>query len=211
MMTFRAFIPARRLDYDMAQLCANHMRKLGWVARILIDPDDWVGLQKPHDALPASYAMNKKMFGTACALGVVNGMLKYSFNDDVVLRMDCDVRITPSTSKWLMFGTGGKCLRVDRKNKNLPWGGLWSARRNHLPEMIQHLKHAEDCNCPETVLCLNALSKCDGGLEVHDESVMVREWLPSMENADALRDNHDITLLIAKIINRQEAGLAMFK
>jgi|GWRWMinimDraft_5_1066013.scaffolds.fasta_scaffold05066_3 hypothetical protein len=198
----RAFILCRPSDYSLAILCKERMTDLGWLAAIMIDPSEWDAV--PENELHASYGtQGRGMFGRICALGISDGILSYSHPNDVVMKIDCDVRLSPEMSEWFKSGEKARCLKINRRTC-IAWGGVWSATREHLVEAYKHISDSEECRCPESVLHIRGLN-LTRGVELH-ETEMAQEWLPENNTEFA----HVTTLPIARGIDRQGAGKALF-
>jgi hypothetical protein len=200
----RAFILSRVNDWEIALKCADRLQAQGWIARIMCDPIDWDVM--PTESLPASYStQGRGMFGIPCALGVIDGILQHSLPGDVVFKTDCDVWLSDACSSWFGAPDMARALRLNKRNKE-PWGGAWSANRNHVEQARSVLAVTPPCKCPDSVLYLQSLHRSGKGLEIHPEW-MADEW----ESAFPNRGEHCRTLPIARIIDRYAEAGRMFQ
>lgn len=197
----RAFILCRPSDMPIARACQAHMRALGWHADIMIDPREWS--EMPSDTIPGYYGtQGRGMFGNACAAAILDGIIMHSHPGDVVIKMDCDVRISPEASEWLSQAGQAKAMQVEYWGKIQSWGGMWSATHEHAVEARAHADSLKRCQCAESYLNLKCLHQTSPGLEIRQE--LVAQWQPGEPRGFVA------TLPITRRADRVVEGLRIF-
>jgi hypothetical protein len=171
MHMMKAFVVSSPRDYWQAENCVKMMTTYGWDAVTMVDPSEWEVI--PEGAVCASYATTEMgQYGNRCAEGIVDGILAHSEGFDTVLKMDCDVVISPEFSEWLKTPESARCFRIEKRNPTA-WGGLWSAKRSHLLLARDFLPTMNRCKCAEAALILYALNKT-GGLDIHESTRVIQ-------------------------------------
>ena len=173
-----AFIISRPSDFELAKRSQQQMKNHGWDAFILLDRSEWVTL--PDGAIFGDYALpGAKQRGNYAAEGIVAAIIENSIGYDRVLKTDCDVFMTREISDWLACGDNAKCFRLDY-GRPIAWGGIWSAKREHLIEAQKQLLAMDKCTCAEAFLILRSLVKC-GKVDVHKTEI-VRQYKGGEKN-----------------------------
>ena len=197
-----AFILSRPRDYTIATACRERMHQLGWTAHILIDPTEWE--TPPPEALPAPYGtQNRGMFGNDCALAIMDGILNHSRPGEIVMKMDCDIWLSPEAAEWFANATHKARAMKIHYRQLMPWGGMWSTTREHLQAARAHSTTYARCRCPESGLNLKALHQTEPSLELMPHAI-VQQWTPGEEK------NLAATLPITRRYNRTTEALALF-
>jgi hypothetical protein len=203
-MANKAFILTNQRDIYLAKVCLRHFLDRGWDSYLLIDPTEWSGVSLPERSVPAGYSTNGRgMFGIPCALGISDGILRYSNPGDVVLKTDCDVWISQLLSEWFSKTTNARALKMHRKKTLQPWGGCWAATYENLQQARKYIANMDSCPCPESMLHLLGFSKSHG-LNLHSM------WYAWENGGSEMVSEHLVTLPIAKSINRLHDGLSMY-
>lgn len=198
-MIMTAFILSTEADLPIAIACRKRMTALGWTAKIMIDPSQWETL--PTDVVHANYATpERRMTGNDCAMGILDGLIANSTGSELIMRMDCDVRISAEASAWFQTTDNGRAMKIDH-HKVQVWGGCWSATRQQIIAARVAAETIKKCRCAESYLNLMALHY-SGGLQTRDE--LVAQWKPGQSRGIAA------TLPIANYQNRAADGLALF-
>lgn len=164
-----AFIISSPSDFELAKRAQSQMKNHGWDSLILLDRREWDSL--PDGAIFGDYALPcAKQHGNYAAEGIVAAIIESSIGYDRVLKSDCDVFMTREISDWLAYGEDAKCFRLDY-GRPISWGGIWSAKREHLIEAQKQLLAMDRCNCAEAFLILRSLVK-SGKVEVHKTEII---------------------------------------
>ena len=167
-----AFIIAKPSDYELAKKARLQAISHGWDAFILLDKNEWDHL--PDGAIFGDYALPKAgQRGNYAAEGITAAIIENSIGYNRVMKSDCDVFMTQEISDWLACGEDAKCFRLDY-GRPISWGGIWSAKREHLLEAQKQLLAMDRCNCAEAFLILRSLVK-SGKVEVHKTEI-VRQY-----------------------------------
>jgi hypothetical protein len=194
-----AFILSSELDFPIALACRARMVSLGWTAKIMIDPSQWTSV--PEDVVFANYGTPEhRMTGNDCAIAVLDGLLANSADNELIMRMDCDVWLSEEASAWFQTNDNGRAMKIDH-HKVQVWGGCWSAMRNQIVAARVAADSLQKCRCAESYLNLMALHY-SGDLTTRDELVV--QWTSGQERGLAA------TLPIASNIDRLAEGLALF-
>lgn len=157
----------------MAQLCRESMSSLGWESFILLDSKEWDEL--PEGCLFGDYALvGRKTFGSHAALGIANAIAKYGEGADIVMKTDCDVRISEEFSDWLKAGKSYRSCSYVRKSPTL-WGGCWASPYQRFLLAYEALKTMPLSRSPETSLFYRAFMN-SGGCDF-DKKYILKEWL----------------------------------
>lgn len=197
----RAFILCRPADMAIARACQNHMQELGWIASVMIDRNEWPEL--PENVILADYGtQGRGMFGNKCANAIMDGIIAHSSPGDVVMKMDCDVRLSAAADSWLWQAGQAKTYSVEYGGKIQPWGGMWSATHEHVVAARVTADTLDRCKCPESYLNLKALHLTPPGLHVNP--TLVTQWEPGGQWGEVT------TLPITRRKNRGDEGLALF-
>jgi hypothetical protein len=194
-----AFILSREMDLPIAIACQSRMVGLGWNAKIMIDPKQWETL--PANVVHSNYGnAERRMTGNNCAMAILDGLIANTADDELIMRMDCDVWLSDEASEWFQSKDNGRAMKIDH-HKVQVWGGCWSARRNQIIQARIAAELLHKCRCAESYLNLMALHN-SGGLKTRNE--IVAQWQIGRDRGLAA------TLPIAKNNNRVAEGLALF-
>lgn len=174
----RAFVLSRRRDFQIATACAEHLAAMGWSAAVVVDPSEWP--ECPRGAIQARYAPLGRMVGNDCHEAIIGSMLANSDAGDVILKADCDTRITADASEWLA-GAAERARAIMFGGRL--WGGLWAAPRARVAEMAERAPTIPRCRCPESHLAICGLKRF-GGIEIHP-SLTSAMWAPPSPWPDA--------------------------
>ena len=185
----------------MAWRCVHSLTAQGWASRILLDREEWpgdfpMGLHAPYST------QGRGMFGVPCATAIASAILYHSSPGDIVAKFDCDIRLSPEASAWMMEGGGARAFTLGRQ----AWGGCWSATRHQVASVLEKLHAAAPCKCPESALFISGFRHTPGHLTTHPDLEAVK-WQPGREwpeHAGCL------TLPFRFTTPRAECGDAMF-
>lgn len=170
-MKYCAFILARPSDFRMAEMCRLHLTNLGWNALIVADKKE---VSEPPDfGILGDYVTRFGMYGNDCAMGIANVLCENSQANDIVMKTDCDVRISEKFSNWLKESTSYRCASYLRKIATL-WGGCWAAPQQKIEAAREAMNFLDKCKCPETVLFRQGF-RAIGGYDI-DQKFLVNEW-----------------------------------
>lgn len=170
-MIFRAFILARPTDFRMAEMCRSHLANFGWDARIVADRKEVE--EPPPFGILGDYTTQFGMYGNDCAMGIMDALCANSKDGDVVMKTDCDVRISIEFSDWLKHAASYRCASYVRKIATL-WGGCWAAPQRAVVAAREAMKTLDKCKCPETVLIRRGFRNTMG-FDI-DKKFLVKEW-----------------------------------
>jgi hypothetical protein len=145
----------------MAIHCRDHLTALGWTAAILIDPTEWE--TPPQGTVAARYAPARRMVGNACHEAIIAAMAAMGSDGDILLKTDCDTRLSPALSAWLMDRAAGAGTVLLGKAL---WGGLWAAPWRQVAELGAIAPTIRRCRCPESHLAVCGL-RAHGGIAAH--------------------------------------------
>ena len=196
-----AFILSRPRDYPMALLCHRHLALMGWHPSVLIDPAEWIEPQP--GALAAPYAPERRMVGNACHEAILNALVAHSAPGDILLKTDCDTRLDPALSDWLMARSShaGTVLLGSQL-----WGGLWAAPRAQVAAVAAVAPTIPRCRCAESHLAICGLRKHGGITAYPDGQAMVwHHGTPWPDSAAVLTLPRTCTTM-----SRADYGTALF-
>jgi hypothetical protein len=116
--------------------------------------------------------------GNACHEAILAVMLAHSAPGDILLKTDCDTRLSPSLSGWFMACSNhaGTVLLGTQL-----WGGLWAAPRAQVAAVAAVAPTIPRCRCPESHLAICGL-RAHGGIKA---IASVSVWLPGRPRAIA--------------------------
>jgi hypothetical protein len=200
------FIPSRPRDLPIADKCAAHLRAFGFTAITLLDRKELplVPLHLPPDRVLADYATPRGMHGVSCALGLATAILQHTQPGDIVAKIDCDIRLTPTGAAWLSAVTTGSMAHAFSISTRA-WGGVWAAPRETLIPIAEKLATTDECECPESNLFLSAF-RHHGGISYHATDRAI-PWLPGRPFPPYAAGY----TLPTRTTSRLTAGLALFE